>query len=281
MHKIKRTFSVIILWSISIFWVACTSVASVFPEHIRYEINSTPYRIVNGSEYDIRVHQPHQSFLWDEEMGWNAIHYCRHCLFTDEFNEFLESTSVVPSQNEKEFLTGEKAPVCSIGEKCNYFVIRRYTVDEIPKHTFIVYSNEGLLKSSSQKQRDKISVSLLPTSPFHFVINNDTDSEVLFFWKSIYDIAWGTDSRLERKTEYGTWETYSHPLDLYKNDNGIKILAHQEVSIDGTQAYPNYKELPPSKYRWVIIVVHHPTVQQLIFSPLFSWDGEVATPLEE
>ena len=286
MHKIKQRFSVIILWSISIFWVACTPVVSPSPEHIRYEIDSIPHRIVNGSEYDIRVLQPIQSYLWNEKIGWIPVIECRHCLFTDEFNEFLESTIVIPSKDERELSTGELSITCSMRKRCDHFVVRRYTIDEMPEHTFIIYSNEGLTGAPPQRQGKKFSISLSSTSPFHFTIHNNTDEEAYLFWKSRYRekkdiVTWGADSRLERKTEYGTWETYSHLLDLYKSGNGIKIPAYQKNDIDGTQAYPNYKELPSGEYRWAIIVAPYLETQQLIFSPLFNWDGEVATPLEE
>ena len=243
---------------------------------IRYEIDRQPYRVVNHAPDRIEVLEPDQSYYKDKE-GWSQV-ICKWACFglPDEFftiGKFVNSGS--------EFVDDRQPGVetCAPNSKCDIFASRRYRIPRLPGRMFVVYSNEGQPSDPSLVQEGTLSISILSSDPFHFTLYNASDEGFGLCWTRTnkkQEVGWGEDSRLERRTEYGTWEIISHTLDLCADgvNAEIKIPASKSVSIDGTKAYPGYTQLPSGVYRWVIILNQQLAYNTLLFSPRFQWSNQ-------
>ncbi len=237
---------------------------------IRYEIDRQPYRIVNHSPDRIEVLHPAQLYVRGKE-GWN------HALWLARFglsDEFFAVGKFVDSGNEWEDDEFLKPETCAVDSNCDIFASRRYRVPGLPGRVFVVYSNEGRPSDPAQMQEGTLSLSMSPSDPFHFTLHNASDEEARLCWTRANknrQMGWAEDSRLERQTEYGTWEIISHTLDLCAGDvdAGIKIPVGKTVDIDGTRAYPDYAQLPPGVYRWVIAPSQAVYYHTSLFSPRF------------
>ena len=238
---------------------------------IRYEIDRQPYRIVNHSPDRIEVLYPDQTY-YKEKAGGRHILCGRPCFPLSE--EFFAVGKFVDSGSEWEDDMFLKPKTCAVDSKCDIFASRRYRIPGLPGHIFVVYSNEGQPSDPAQMQEGTLSISMLPSDPFHFTLHNASDEESRLCWtraNKYRQVGWAEDSRLERQTEYGTWEIISHTLDLCAGevDTGIKIPVGKTVDIDGTRAYPDYTQLPPGVYRWVIVPSQAVYYHTSLFSPRF------------
>jgi hypothetical protein len=272
----------------TLFWVsavagmlcllnACNRRPEPKPAFIRYEIDREPYRVVNHSPDRIEVLEPMQDYYIVDKGGWRQV-ICGWACFGLP-NDFYTIGKFVDSGSEwaDDRLPG--AEICPTDTKCNIFSSRRYRAPGMPGRLFVVYSNEGQPGDPSLVAGSQLSLSLSPSDPFHFTLHNVTDGPRWLCWTRAdkrQEVAWGQDSRLERQTEYGTWEIISHTLDLCVNGwyGGIRIDPGQSAAVNGTAPYPGYAQLPSGVYRWVIALNYDEYGSDLIFSPRFKLGGQ-------
>jgi hypothetical protein len=275
--RAKQTICLLIV-EIGISWLltGCHRTPTTEPGFIRYEMDRIPYHIINHSPDEIEVLEPEQSYTWTQ-VGWQRDYWCLYCIGIPD--EVFKIGKLVPSGNDWPDEGGPRVFTCAADRKCDNLMTRRYRVPELPGHTFVIYSNEGRAGDPSRAEGSQLKVSFLPSNPFSLTIHSEANEAVWLCWtrvNKLQEVAWGQDSRLERQTEHGTWEIMSHTLDLCKagTDSGIQIPPRQSVTVDGTMAYPNYAQLPPGTYRWVITLNHLNAVDHLIFSPRFQWGNQ-------
>lgn len=271
----------LLLWGVALFWflAACRQKPTVEPGFIRYEIDRTPYRIVNRSPYTIELLRYPMSYQL-YEAGWSPLRPLTSiCADIPDYGD----EGVIPSGTEwSAWWEGGTSPCPDPEEACGYFAAWRYRVPSQPGRTFVVYSNEGRGADPARAKVAQLSISLSPNNePFHFTVHSDLDEPMwlCWGWRSNTACTWESYSRLERETGYGTWEILSHTLDLCESGvtYGLEVPPGQSVIVDGTRAYSDYTQLPPGVYRWVIVLRHRTTLERLIFSPQFEW-GNVSTP---
>ncbi len=252
---------------------ACNRPPVVEANVIRYTIDRTPYRIINSSPEEIKVLEPHQAYVWTE-VGWNQVLWCLSCIVSIE----NDRGEFIPSGSEWVDARTNKSPLCIEGSQCKNFYALRYRVPKLVGRIFVVYTYEGQPGDPSHAESGQLKISLSPSDPFHYTIHNYSVETFNLCWgQEPYEAYWGRQSRLERRTEYSTWEIIPTHLNLCESGElGITIDGGQSAIIDATQAYPDYMRLAPGVYRWVIFLYRGFSLMDgyLFFSPRFEWGAQ-------
>jgi hypothetical protein len=258
-----------LLWGAVLLWLlaACRQKPTVEPGFIRYEIDRSPYQIINRSPYTIELLRYPVSYILEDKAGWSPlIPLTSICVDIPDYEE----EGVIPSGAEWNAWWEGHILCPEPEEACDYFEAWRYRVPSQPGRVFVIYSNEGRAADPANARATKLSLSLSSDNPFHFTIHNSLDESLWLCWRQGTTCMWDWSSRLERQTEHGTWEILSHTLDCESDvSHRLEIPPGQSVAVDGTVAYPDYARLPPGVYRWVIALDRF--TYYLIFSPQFEW----------
>jgi hypothetical protein len=271
-HRLRKTFTILGITTLALL-ANCTQKPAQ-DNTIQYNLGQAPYRIANNSQDQIEILPRTETYLIIDS-GWNRTSLCFSCVST--------SNNLVP----KEFLPSggdwiepltESAKTCVSEVMCDFLRVRRYMVTGIPSKVYLVYSGEPTYWNQSTARQSKLRVSFAANNPFNFAINSHLEESVWLCWTGLAkrgELDWGQDSRLERQTEYGTWEVVPHNLDLCATfiSGGEEIMAGTSTKIDATKAYPDYLQLPEGTYRWAIVISPRTGADRLIFSESFELGG--------